>query len=89
MTDAAPTEIPYDIEFFWDPVCPFAWITSRWIAKVAEQTQLRRRLAVHLAASAQQAQGLRHRVPRRVRARSHRRAAHAARRRRRPRRPRA
>lgn len=30
----------YDLEFFWDPVCPFAWITSRWVNKVVQQRGL-------------------------------------------------
>ena len=32
-----PSDPAYDIEFFWDPICPFSWITSRWVAKVAAQ----------------------------------------------------
>lgn len=27
---------PYDVEFFFDPACPFSWQTSVWIRRVAE-----------------------------------------------------
>jgi 2-hydroxychromene-2-carboxylate isomerase len=38
-TAPPPSDAAYDIEFFWDPVCPFSWITSRWVSKVAAQKE--------------------------------------------------
>jgi hypothetical protein len=31
---------PYDLEFFFDPGCPFAWQTSVWLRRVAELRDL-------------------------------------------------
>jgi hypothetical protein len=28
-----------DLDFFFDPICPWAWITSRWVVNVSEQRE--------------------------------------------------
>jgi hypothetical protein len=33
----ADEQLPVDVEFFLDPVCPWCWLTSRWVTHVQEQ----------------------------------------------------
>src|SRR5918995_772284 len=35
----AAEQPPVDVEFFLDPVCPWCWITSRWVTHVQADTQ--------------------------------------------------
>ena len=61
-----------DVRLWFDPVCPFCWMTSKWLRLAAPQRDLDDRVALHLAAAAQRARRLRRAVPARVRGRAHR-----------------
>jgi hypothetical protein len=36
-----PTSEPADLHFYFDPVCPFAWMTSKWVRLVQAQRDYR------------------------------------------------
>lgn len=33
-------DVKNSVDFYWDPVCPWCWITSRWMIDVGQQKQI-------------------------------------------------
>ena len=40
MTDSSSSSAPTAVDFWFDPSCPWAWMTSRWIDEVAQSRSL-------------------------------------------------
>ena len=34
------SDIKDSVDFYWDPVCPWCWITSRWMEDVGRQKKI-------------------------------------------------
>ncbi len=37
----AMTDVSDKVEFYWDPICPWCWITSRWMGDVSRQKDIK------------------------------------------------